>query len=251
MSANDQRSPEEAAAEAADLRDRLNLHVHRYYVLDSPLISDAEYDELYRRLLDIESEHPELVTPDSPTRRVGPPPSAGFSPVRHRGRMMGLDNAVDRDEMEAFSQRIVRLLGSDERVDYVCELKMDGIAVALTYRHGLLEQGATRGDGEVGEDITPNLRTIPAVPLRLMGDEVPELIEVVGEVYMPEASFLKLNEERLGGGERPFANPRNAAAGSLRQLDPAVTAKRNLSMVTFAVGYSSSPVPARHREILR
>lgn len=250
MSVKDGGSLEEAAVEAAGLREQLNLHVHRYYVLDAPLISDAEYDELYRRLLDIESEHPELVTPDSPTRRVGPPPSAGFSPVRHRGRMMGLDNAVGREEIEAFSRRIARLLGPDERVEYVCELKMDGVAVALTYRHGLLEQGATRGDGEMGEDITPNLRTIPAIPLRLMGDAVPELIEVVGEVYMPEASFVRLNEERLDGGEQPFANPRNAAAGSLRQLDPAVTAKRNLSMVTFAVGYSSSPVPPRHREVL-
>lgn len=241
---------EDSASEAARLREELNLHIHHYYVLDSPLVSDAEYDEMYRRLLDIEAEHPELVTPDSPTQRVGPPPSAGFSPVRHKGRMMSLDNAFTAGELEAFSQRVAKLLGPDEQVEYVCELKMDGIAVALTYERGLFVRGATRGDGEVGEDITPNLRTIPAIPLRLMGNDTPDVIEVVGEVFMPEASFLKLNEERLDRGEPPFANPRNAAAGSLRQLDPAVTSKRNLSMVTFAVAYSEAPVPEKHWDVL-
>ncbi|MHB8896979.1 MAG: NAD-dependent DNA ligase LigA, partial [Candidatus Geothermincolia bacterium] len=248
MASDDLRG--EAAEEAGRLREELSHHIHRYYVLDSPVISDAEYDEMYRRLVDLEAEHPELVTPDSPTRRVGPPPAAGFKPVRHRGRMMSLDNAFTLDELKAFADRVLKLLGPDAEVEYVCELKMDGIAVALTYENGLFVQGATRGDGEVGEEITPNLRTIPAIPLRLLGKDAPELIEVVGEVYMPEASFLKLNEDRLEKGEAPFANPRNAAAGSLRQLDPAVTARRNLSMVTFAIAYSSSRIPADQWELL-
>lgn len=239
-----------ATDEAAELRKELNLHIYRYYVLDSPLVSDAEYDEMYRRLLDVEARHPELVVPDSPTQRVGPPPAAGFKAVNHRGRMMSLDNAFTLDELTAFSERVGKLLGAEAQVAYVCELKMDGIAVALTYEDGLFVQGATRGDGEVGEDITPNLRTIPAIPLRLMGEGFPEIIEVVGEVFMPEASFLKLNEDRIEKGEPPFANPRNAAAGSLRQLDPAVTARRNLSMVTFAVAFSTAPILPTQWELL-
>jgi len=238
------------SAEAGRLRDLLNLHIYRYYVLDSPLVSDAEYDELYRKLLQIEDSHPELVTGDSPTQRVGPPPAAGFTPVRHRGRMMSLDNAFSHEELAAFDERVHKGLGAGAEVAYVCELKMDGIAVALTYQDGILTKGATRGDGEVGEDITANLRTVPVIPLKLMSENAPAQMEVIGEVYMPEASFLHLNEERLDKGEPPFANPRNAAAGSLRQLDPAVTARRNLSMVTFGVAYSSEPGPARHWEVL-
>jgi len=239
------------AAEAERLRKEINNHIYRYYVLDSPVVSDAEYDELYRGLQGLEEQHPELITPDSPTQRVGPPPAAGFREVRHRGRMMSLDNAVSAEELEAFDQRVHKGLGPEaEPVEYVCELKMDGIAVALTYEGGLLTQGATRGDGEVGEDITPNLRTVPVIPLRLMSDAAPATLEVIGEVYMPEASFLHMNEERLEAGQPPFANPRNAAAGSLRQLDPAVTAKRNLSMVTFGIAFSSEPLPATHQEVL-
>jgi len=239
-----------AANEARRLREELNNHIYRYYVLDSPVVSDAEYDVMYRKLLDLEEQHPELITPDSPTQRVGPPPAAGFKPVKHRGRMMSLDNAFTLEELKAFEERVHRLLSAAALVEYVCELKMDGIAVALTYEKGLLAKGATRGDGEVGEDITPNLRTVPAIPLRLMADESPEVIEVVGEVYMPESSFLHLNEERLEKGEPPFANPRNAAAGSLRQLDPAITARRNLSMVTFAIGSSTGQVPQNQWELL-
>jgi DNA ligase (NAD+) len=165
--------------------------------------------------------------------------------------MMSLDNAFSVEELRAFADRVLRGLGASEGdVDFVCELKMDGIAVALTYEKGLLVKGATRGDGEVGEDITPNLRTVPAVPLRLITESPPEVLEAVGEVYMPEASFLKLNKDRLEKGEPPFANPRNAAAGSLRQLDPAVTARRNLSMVTFAVGFSSEPTPQNQWDLL-
>lgn len=239
-----------AANEARRLREELNNHIYRYYVLDSPVVSDAEYDVMYRKLLDLEEQHPELITPDSPTQRVGPPPAAGFKPVKHRGRMMSLDNAFTLEELKAFEERVHRLLSAAALVEYVCELKMDGIAVALTYEKGLLAKGATRGDGEVGEDITPNLRTVPALPLRLMADESPEVIEVVGEVYMPESSFLHLNEERLEKGEPPFANPRNAAAGSLRQLDPAITARRNLSMVTFAIGSSTGQVPQNQWDLL-
>jgi DNA ligase (NAD+) len=239
-----------AANEARRLREELNNHIYRYYVLDSPVVSDAEYDVMYRKLLDLEEQHPELITPDSPTQRVGPPPAAGFKPVKHRGRMMSLDNAFTLEELKAFEERVHRLLSAAALVEYVCELKMDGIAVALTYEKGLLAKGATRGDGEVGEDITPNLRTVPAIPLRLMADESPEVIEVVGEVYMPESSFLHLNEERLEKGEPPFANPRNAAAGSLRQLDPAITARRNLSMVTFAIGSSTGQVPQNQWDLL-
>jgi len=246
----DKKVTADVKAEARRIRDEINRHIHRYYVLDSPLISDAEYDELYRRLLGLEAQHPELVTGDSPTQRVGPPPAEGFKHVRHRGRMMSLDNAFSVQDLHAFAERVHKGLGTDEEVAYVCELKMDGIAVSLTYQRGILTQGATRGDGEVGEDITPNLRTVPVIPLRLMTDAYPELIEVVGEVYMPEASFLHLNEERLEDGEPPFANPRNAAAGSLRQLDPAVTARRNLSMVTFGIAYSTEPLPPRHDQVL-
>jgi DNA ligase (NAD+) len=251
MGMADRELTKDAATEAERLRKEINNHIYRYYVLDSPLISDAEYDELYRRLQQIEEQHPELIAPDSPTQRVGPPPAAGFKPVSHRGRMMSLDNAMSVEELEAFDQRVYKGLGPDGgAVEYVCELKMDGIAVALTYENGLLVQGATRGDGEVGEDITPNLRTVPVIPLRLMSEPAPAAIEVTGEVYMPEASFLRLNDERLDKGQPPFANPRNAAAGSLRQLDPAVTASRNLSMVTFGIAYSSEPLPPTHREVL-
>ena len=238
------------AAEAERLRKEINNHIYRYSVLDSPVVSDAEYDVMYRKLLDLEEQHPELITPDSPTQRVGPPPAAGFKPVKHRGRMMSLDNAFTLEELKAFEERVHRLLSAAALVEYVCELKLDGIAVALTYEKGLLAKGATRGDGEVGEDITPNLRTVPAIPLRLMADESPEVIEVVGEVYLPESSFLHLNEERLEKGEPPFANPRNAAAGSLRQLDPAITARRNLSMVTFAIGSSTGQVPQNQWDLL-
>jgi len=241
----------EVAAEAQQLRKDLNYHIYRYYVLDSPVTSDAEYDEMYRKLLDLEERFPDLITPDSPTQRVGPPPAAGFKAVKHRGRMMSLDNAFTLEELQAFADRVRKVLGEGaDEADFVCELKMDGIAVALTYEDGLFTQGATRGDGEAGEDITPNLRTVSAIPLRLMGDDIPALIEVVGEVYMPEASFLHLNEERLEKGEPPFANPRNAAAGSLRQLNPAVTAKRNLSTVTFAIAYSTEAVPPDQWEVL-
>ena len=243
--------PDGARARAAELRKELNYHIYRYYSLDDPVVSDAEYDAKYRELLDLEKRYPELITTDSPTQRVGPPPAAGFAPVRHREKMLSLDNAFNKDELEAFAERVFKGLGAGtDDVQFVCELKMDGIAVALTYQNGFLTRGATRGDGEVGEDITANLRTIPAVPLRLMVDSPPGIIEVVGEVFMPEESFERLNEERLQQRVSLFANPRNAAAGSLRQLDPAVTSRRNLSMVTFSVGSSTNPPPRTQWETL-
>jgi DNA ligase (NAD+) len=244
-------APADAAREAEQLRKELNYHIYRYYALDDPVISDAEYDEKYHELIRLEERYPELVTTDSPTQRIGPPPSAGFRPVQHRGKMLSLDNAFSEDDLKSFSDRVVKGLdGTPGNIDYVCELKMDGIAVALLYENGLLTQGATRGDGEVGEDITTNLRTIPAVPLRLMVDDPPEELEAIGEIFMPESSFLSLNEDRLERCGPPFANPRNAAAGSLRQLDPAVTADRNLSMVTFGIDYSSGSIPATQWELL-
>ncbi|MDD5448246.1 MAG: NAD-dependent DNA ligase LigA [Actinomycetota bacterium] len=244
--------PQEIESRAKKLKDELNYHVYRYYVLDDPVISDAEYDELFRELLELEEKYPELVTPDSPTQRVGPPPAEGFKPVRHRAKMLSLGDAFGEGELEAFGKRVAKSLGLGvDEIDYVCELKMDGAAVALTYENGIFTVGATRGDGEVGEDITPNLRTIPTVPLKLMLEEPPEVMEVVGEVYMPKDSFERLNRERLEEGSPPFANPRNAAAGSLRQLVPAVTAKRNLSLFVFGILYSTAEIPPTHWEILQ
>ena len=241
----------ELVEKARGLVRELNYHIYRYYSLDDPVISDSEYDGLYRELVALEAEHPGLITPESPTRRVGPPPAEGFAPVRHLGRMLSLDNAFTSGELRAFADRVAKGLGAEPgEVEYVCELKMDGVAVALTYEKGIFVRGATRGDGEVGEDITANLRTVQAVPSMLFAEEPPDELEVVGEVYMPESSFRGLNEERLEHGEPPFANPRNAAAGSLRQLNPAVTADRNLSMVTFGVGYSSGALPGTHWELL-
>ncbi|MDD5749102.1 MAG: NAD-dependent DNA ligase LigA, partial [Actinomycetota bacterium] len=242
---------EEAAKEIEKLRKQLNYHIHRYYVLDDPVISDAEYDELYRKLKELENKYPELITTDSPTQRVGPPPAVGFTPVRHRRRMLSLDNALSHEELLAFAERASRGLGVPiGEIEFVCELKMDGAAVALEYEKGVFVRGSTRGDGEVGEDITPNLRTIPVIPLRLLTDKPPDELEVVGEVFMPESSFLRLNKERLDRGESVFANPRNAAAGSLRQLDPSVTAQRNLSMVVYGIGYSSETMPSSQWGIL-
>lgn len=238
------------AVAAGELRKTLRYHAWRYYSLDDPEISDSEYDALYQRLQLLEEEHPGLITPDSPTQRVGQPPGSAFSPVTHRGRMFSLDNAFSEADLRAFGDRVARLLGETAGAGWVCELKMDGLAVALTYRDGLFVRGATRGDGTTGEEITANLRTVQAIPLSLMADLPPSEIEVVGEVFMPEDSFLALNAERLEHGEQPFANPRNAAAGSLRQLNPEITAGRNLSMVTFGLAYTSGAYPATHLEEL-
>jgi DNA ligase (NAD+) len=230
---------ENLRAEAAKLREQIDRANYMYYVLDSPEISDAEYDQLMRRLEALEREHPELRTPDSPTQRVGAAPSEKFAVVKHRRMMMSLANAMDAEEMLEFDKRIKRFLKSDADVEYVAEIKLDGLAVELVYENGLLTVGSTRGDGINGEDVTANLRTIRSIPLRLRRPDhrrIPRLLEVRGEVIIPKRGFEKLNAERERAGEPVFANPRNAAAGSLRQLDPKVTASRPLDIFCHTPG---------------
>jgi len=217
------------AARAADLRERLERASHEYYVLDQPSISDAEYDRLFRELQALEREHPTLRTPDSPTVRVGAPPQSALPKHTHLVPMLSLGNAFNEEELTDWEERIVRLVGEDgRRCGYTAELKIDGAAVSLTYREGVLVTGATRGNGIVGEDVTPNLRTIREVPLRLRTPSPPALVEIRGEVYIPFSAFERMNEARVKAGEPVFANPRNSAAGSLRQLDPAISAARPL-----------------------
>ncbi|MCU0606594.1 MAG: NAD-dependent DNA ligase LigA [Candidatus Edwardsbacteria bacterium] len=224
------------AAEIARLRAEIARHDHRYYVLDDPVLSDREYDALMRRLLDLEAAHPGLVTADSPTQRVAGKPLPGFAQVRHAAPMLSLDNTYSADDLLEFDARVRKGLGGDG-VAYAAELKIDGLAVALVYRDGRLARGATRGDGQTGDDVTANLRTIRSVPLALI-DPPPALrdIEVRGEVYLPRPEFGRLNEEREEQGEPPFANPRNAAAGSLKLLDPAAVARRNLALFVYGTG---------------
>jgi DNA ligase (NAD+) len=227
------------AAEAEKLREQIDHHNYCYHVLDAPEISDAEFDVLMRRLEKLEREHPELITPDSPTQRVGAAPSEKFAVVRHRRMMMSLANAMDAEEMTEFDKRVKRMLKTDEDIEYVGEIKLDGLGIELVYENGTLAVASTRGDGENGEDVTANVRTIKSVPLKLRKPEhgkIPRLLEVRGEVIIPKSGFLKLNEERERAGEPLFANPRNAAAGSLRQLDPKVTASRPLDVFLYAPG---------------
>jgi len=241
--------PEEARARAEELRREIEYHDHRYYVLDDPVIEDAEYDRLVRELVALETAYPELVTPDSPTQRVGGRPREGFVTVQHRAPMLSLANAFNAADLADFDRR-VRTGLADEDVDYVVELKFDGVAVSLTYEHGRLVRGATRGDGVTGEEITPNLRTIRSIPLRLRQPGAPNVIEVRGEVYMPKEAFARLNERREDAGLPLFANPRNAAAGSLRQLDPGITAERKLDIWLYGIGYTDGIVFGRHSEAL-
>lgn len=234
-----------------ELRAVLNHHNYRYYVLDAPEISDGEYDALIRELRAIEAEHPELVTPDSPTQRVGAPPADGFDQVTHSRPMHSLGNAFDDEEFMAWHKRVSDML-EGEPFDMVCELKYDGLAVALTYENGVFVRGATRGNGMVGEDVTGNLRTIMSIPLRLLSDDVPQRLEVRGEVYFPKSLFAKFNEERAARGEQTYANPRNTAAGSLRQLDPSNTAERPLDIFIYSLGYAEDgEVPDTHWEMLQ
>ncbi len=243
-------APAKARRRAEELRAEIDEHSYRYHVLDAPAVSDAAYDRLLRELLDLEERYPDLVGPDSPTQRVGAPPSAAFAAVRHRAAMLSLSNAFDRAELDAWEARVRSALG-DAPVRYVCELKIDGAAVSLTYEEGLLTTGATRGDGVRGEDVTPNLRTVRSIPLRLRGDGNPRLLEVRGEVYLPLAAFQAVNAEREARGEAPFANPRNAAAGSLRQLDPRVTAARPLEIFVYGIGAADGLGLGSHWETLR
>lgn len=231
---------------AVTLRQEIDEHNYRYYVLDDPKISDADFDRLLRSLGEIEKEHPDLITPESPTQRVGGQPSEVFASITHRVPMLSLDNAFSMDDLRNFVRRALNLV-PDAEIDFVVELKVDGLAVSLQYENGLFVRGATRGDGETGEDITHNLRTIQSIPLRL---QKPLTLEARGEVFMPRSSFLALNEERESKDLPLFANPRNAAAGSLRQLDPKVAAARNLDMVTYGLGNSPDFSPVSHYDAL-
>ncbi|MGO1749377.1 MAG: NAD-dependent DNA ligase LigA [Marinobacter sp.] len=237
---------------AEELRSALDEHNYRYYVLDDPGIPDAEYDRLFRELQKLETDYPELASDDSPTRRVGSRTETSFDEVIHRLPMLSLDNAFNEDELRDFDRRVRERLNSDNDVEYVCEPKLDGLAVSLHYEQGSLIRAATRGDGYAGEDITANIRTIPSVPLRLRGSDVPDLVEVRGEVYMPRAGFEALNNRLADQGEKTFVNPRNAAAGSLRQKKSKVTAKRPLEMCAYSVAVTDeSQLPDTQWECLQ
>ncbi|MFG3010781.1 NAD-dependent DNA ligase LigA [Streptomyces cinerochromogenes] len=227
--------PAEARDKHAQLAEQVEEHRFRYYVKDAPVISDAEFDQLLKSLEALEERYPELRTPDSPTQKVAGSYETEFTAVAHRQRMLSLDNTFNDDDLAAWADRIARELG-DQTYHFLCELKVDGLAVNLTYEKGRLTRAATRGDGRTGEDITPNVRTIAEIPDRLAGDKVPDLVEIRGEVYFPMEKFLELNERLVAAGDKPFANPRNAAAGSLRQKDPRVTATRPLHMVVHGIG---------------
>ena len=239
-------SLKEAQVRVAQLRSEIRKHDYKYYVLDSPQIGDAEYDRLVRELSDLESQYPQLVTPDSPTQRVGGEPLAGFQTVRHPVTLLSLDNAFEPGELRDFDRRVRQLAG--QPVDYVVEPKIDGLTVVLTYDNGSFTQAATRGDGVTGEDVTANVRTIRLLPLGI--SEAPSRLVVRGEVLMPKRAFARLNEERDSRGEAPFANPRNAAAGSIRQLDPKTTARRTLGIFLYQILISSVQLPATQAEVL-
>lgn len=279
---------EQAARRIEELRREINYHNYRYYVLDQPVISDAEYDRLMQELINLESQYPELITPDSPTQRVGAPPAEAFESYTHRQPMLSLSNAFSYEELVAFDQRIKRMLGMpyEANIEYVAELKIDGLAVSLTYENGRFVRGATRGDGFTGEDVTANLKTIKSIPLVMFNPEatnqsddtteqasaettlfpeisattnvttakkfkIPTVVEVRGEVYMLHEEFRRINREREEAGEPAFANPRNAAAGSVRQLDPSVTARRNLDIFCYGIGYIEGVEFATHWEVLQ
>ncbi|TNE76452.1 MAG: NAD-dependent DNA ligase LigA, partial [Gammaproteobacteria bacterium] len=218
-----------------ELRSIIDDHNYHYYVLDDPRVPDAEYDRLFRELQKLEADYPELASDDSPTRRVGSAAETSFAEVVHRIPMLSLDNAFSEEELEDFDRRVRDRLGDDSPVEYVCEPKLDGLAVSLTYENGTLSVASTRGDGYAGEDITANIRTIRSIPLKLRGENIPDLVEVRGEVYMPKAGFEALNQRLAAQGEKTFVNPRNAAAGSLRQKKSTVTAKRPLEMCAYSV----------------
>lgn len=240
----------QVVARAEKLRTEIERRNYQYYALDRPLISDAQYDALFRELQQLEARHPELVTPDSPTQRVGAAPAEAFAEVAHRVPMLSLNNAFDQKEVGAFDRRIRDALAA-ESVEYAAELKFDGLAVSLTYEHGSLARGATRGDGYTGEDVTANLRTVRAIPLRLAARRTPPLLEVRGEVLMLKNNFEELNRAQRALGDKEFANPRNAAAGSLRQLDSHVTATRKLAFFAYGLGAAEGvPRFAKHSELL-
>ncbi|MFI7128446.1 NAD-dependent DNA ligase LigA [Nonomuraea sp. NPDC050153] len=241
--------PVAALKRHAELSELVDEARWRYYVLDQPTVSDAQFDGWFRELLALEESHPSLQTPESPTQKVGAPVSGDFAKVQHLNRMESLDNAFNEADMAAWMQRAERLAEGDPG-PYLCELKIDGLAIALVYRDGRLERGATRGDGRTGDDVTDNVRTIKGVPHRLTGDDVPSLVEVRGEVYIPVEDFKKLNEQLVEQGKTPFANPRNSAAGTLRQKDPRVTAQRPLRMLVHGIGvWEGSAVPSAQSDV--
>jgi DNA ligase (NAD+) len=245
------RPPKKAAARASELRELLERYNYRYHALDDPEVPDAEYDRLMLELRALEHEFPQLQVPDSPTMRVGAAPISAFGAVKHRVAMLSLDNAFSDDEVRDFDRRIQRLAQSGV-IRYSAEPKLDGLAISARYENGAFVQGATRGDGETGEDITQNLRTIKALPLRLRGGNVPRVLEVRGEVFMPLAGFKRFNEEAAARGEKSFINPRNAAAGSLRQLDPRMTAARPLDVFIYGIGIiEGGEIPLRHSGTLK
>jgi DNA ligase (NAD+) len=234
------------------LREQLRHHNHLYYVLDDPQIPDAEYDRLFRELQSLEAAHPELITPDSPTQRVGAAPLSEFGEIRHAIPMLSLGNVFSDEELLAFDKRIHDRLKSDAETEFVAEPKLDGLAISILYENGIFIRAATRGDGETGEDVTQNVRTIKSVPLHLLGEGWPAKLEVRGEIYMPKAGFEAFNAKMRALGEKTFVNPRNAAAGSLRQLDPRLTAQRPLDMFCYAVGLvEGGTVPDTHYAILQ
>ncbi|MEP6832680.1 MAG: NAD-dependent DNA ligase LigA [Gemmatimonas sp.] len=231
---NENKAPLTGTKRAAELRELLSYAMYDYYVLDAPKMSDAEYDKLYRELEKLETDYPSLITPDSPTQRVGAMVQSAFAPHQHLVRMMSLDNAMNDEELQAFETSIKRIVGDDiHKTGYIVELKIDGAAIALTYEHGVLTNAATRGDGTQGENVTANIRTMKGIPLRLFGKNHPGKMEIRGEVYLPFDGFEKMNEGQIAAGKPVFVNPRNAAAGSLRQLDPALTAARPLSFFGY------------------
>ncbi|KTD31501.1 NAD-dependent DNA ligase LigA [Legionella maceachernii] len=228
---------EDDLAKIESLRERIRMYDYHYYVRDEPLIPDSEYDRYFKELQMLEKQYPQYITPDSPTQRVGAAPSGAFEPVEHKQPMLSLGNVFSEEELHAFFKRVAdRIDGNEESLQFVCEPKLDGLAVNLSYEKGQLAYAATRGDGAVGENITSNIKTIPAVPLKLMIDNPPSFIEVRGEVYMPKAGFEAYNEKARARGEKTFANPRNAAAGSVRQLNPAITAARPLAIYCYGIG---------------
>ena len=239
----------EIARRAARLREKINRHNYLYHVLDRPEIGDGQFDALFRELLEIEERHPDLAAHDSPTQRVGAEPAAGFSSVEHPAPMLSLANAFDDDELFAWRRRACERLDV-EAFDMVCELKYDGVAVALTYEDGVFVRGATRGNGFVGEDVTANLRTVRSIPLRVLGRGAPARFEARGEVFFPRSEFSRFNERRLEQGLDTYANPRNTAAGSLRQLDPRMTAERPLDIFIYGLGYAEGEVPDNHWDTL-
>ena len=249
------KASKQTVERAAQLREELTEHGRRYYVLDDPVITDDQYDQLLDELRAIEGEHPELLTPDSPTQRIGGEPVSSLTKVTHRQPMLSLANARSEEELRAWIERMRNHLAregiEDPEFQYVAEPKIDGLAISLVYRDGILETGATRGNGEVGEDVTHNLRTIPTIPLRIEGDDVPPLIEVRGEVYMSLADFAALNERRAEQGLSTFMNPRNSAAGTIRQLDPKLTRERPLSMWSYGVGVTEGISFASHWDALQ